>query len=97
VTGWLLSPHKTLPGSDATPVWQDGARPSRRARPAAGCEAGWAVAGLRLRHRKLVGPAPRGRGREVRWVEGTYGHHERGPPLWGVKKRWEHGEKRQAL
>jgi hypothetical protein len=97
VTGLILSPNKTLQGIYATQVWQDGRRPSRRAMHAAVFEAGWDVAGLMPLHRKLVGPAHRGRGREVLCIDWTYVHHDRGPHIWGVKKRWDHVEKRQAL
>ncbi len=26
----------------------------------------------------------------------TYAHHDRGPKIWGVKKAWDHVEKRLA-
>jgi hypothetical protein len=29
-------------------------------------------------------------------LDWTYAHHERGPHIWGVKKRWEHVEGRMA-
>src|SRR4029450_5411701 len=38
----------------------------------------------------------RGRGREVLSLDWTYAHHERGPKIWGVKKAWDHVERRMA-
>jgi hypothetical protein len=97
VTGLILSPNKTLQGIYDTQVWQDGAHPSRRAMHAAVFEAGWDVAGLMPRHRTVVAPDHRGRGREVLCLDWTYIHHERGSHIWGVKRRWDHVDKRQAL
>src|SRR5687768_5111871 len=97
VTGLILSPNKTLQGLYDAQVWQDGGRSSRRAMHAAVFEAGWDVAGLMPRHRELVGPAHRGRSREVLCVDWTYVHHERGPHIWGVKRRWDHVAQRQSL
>jgi hypothetical protein len=78
-------------------VWEDGAQPSRRAMHTAVFEAGWDVEGLMPRHREVVAPEHRGRGREVICVDWTYAHHDRGPHIWGVKKRWDHVERRQSL
>ena len=96
VTGLILSPNKTLQGSYDAQVWEDGAQPSRRAMHAAVFEAGWDVEELLPQHRTVVAPAHRGRGREGVCVDWTYAHHERGPHIWGVKKRWEHVERRQS-
>jgi hypothetical protein len=30
-------------------------------------------------------------------VDGTYAHYDRGPHIWGVKRRWDHVEKRQSM
>jgi hypothetical protein len=30
-------------------------------------------------------------------IDWTYAHHERGPHIWGVKRRWDHVDKRQSL
>lgn len=97
ITGLILSPNKTLQGIYDTQVWQDGLQPSRRAMHAAVFEAGWDVAGLMPQHRAVVAPEHRGRGREVLCLDWTYAHHDRGPHIWGVKRRWDHVEKRQAL
>ena len=96
VTGLILSPNKTLQGIYDAQVWEDGAQPSRRAMHAAVFEAGWDVEELLPQHRTVVAPAHRGRGREVVCVDWTYAHHERGPHIWGVKKRWDHVERRQS-
>jgi hypothetical protein len=97
VTGLILSPNKTLQGIYDAQVWEDGAPPSRRAMHAAVFEAGWEVEELMPRHRAVVAPAHRGRGREVLCIDWTYAHHERGPHIWGVKRRWDHVAKRQSL
>jgi hypothetical protein len=59
-------------------------------------EAGWDSDRLLPRHRALVAPEHQGRGREVLSLAWTYTHHERGPHIWGVKKRWDHVEGRMA-
>jgi hypothetical protein len=46
------------------------------------------------RHRAEIAKDHRGRGREVLSLDWTYAHHERGPKIWGVKKAWDHIEKR---
>jgi hypothetical protein len=97
VTGLILSPNKTLQGIYDAQVWEDGVPPSRRAMHAAVFEAGWAVDGLLPQHRAVVAPAHRGRGREVLCIDWTYTHHDRGPHIWGVKKRWDHVKRRQSL
>jgi hypothetical protein len=97
VTGLILSPNKTLQGIYDAQVWEDSTQPSRRAMHAAVFEAGWDVDGLLPQHRAVVAPAHRGRGREVLCVDWTYAHHDRGPHIWGVKKRWDHVERRQSL
>jgi hypothetical protein len=97
VTGLILSPYKTLQGIYDAQVWEDDAPPSRRAMHAAVFEAGWDVDGLLPQHRAVVAPAHRGRGREVLCIDWTYAHHDRGPHIWGVKKRWDHVERRQSL
>ena len=59
-------------------------------------EAGWDADALLPLHRQGVAPAHRGRGREVLSLDWTYAHHERGPKIWGVKKAWDHVERRMA-
>jgi hypothetical protein len=97
VTGLILSPNKTLQGIYDAQVWEGCTRPSRRAMHTAVFEAGWEVENLMPRHRAVVAPAHRGRGREVVCIDWTYAHHDRGPHIWGVKKRWDHVDKRQSL
>jgi hypothetical protein len=96
VTGLLLSPNKTLQGIYDAQVWGDSPRPSRRAMHAAVFEAGWDMERLMPRHREVVASDHRGRGREVLSLDWTYAHHDRGPHIWGIKKRWDHVEKRTA-
>jgi hypothetical protein len=97
ITGLILNPNKTLQGIYDAQVWQDDAQPSRRAMHAAVFEAGLDTEGLMARHREVVAPAHRGCGHEVVCLDWTYAHHDRGPHIWGVKKRWDHIEKRHCL
>jgi hypothetical protein len=94
VTGLILSPKKTLQGIYALQVWEDNTHPSRRAMHEAIVEAGWDADALLPRHREIIAPAHRGPGRAVLSLDGTYAHHERGLQIWGVKKAWDHVEKR---
>jgi hypothetical protein len=96
MTGLLLSPHKPRQGWYDGQVWAGEHAPSRRAMPAAVFAAAWATEALMPRHRALMAPAHRGRGREVRSLDWTYAPHERGPPIGGLNKAWDHGEKRLA-
>jgi hypothetical protein len=96
VTGLLLSPNKTLQGLYAVQVWEREPTPSRRAMHAAVFEAGWDAEALMPRHRAVIAREHRGRGREVLSLDWTYVHHERGPKIWGVKKAWDHVERRLA-
>ena len=96
VTGLILSPNKTLQGMYALQVWNQDAPPSRRAMHEAVFEAGWAAEALMPRHREVVAPDHRGRGREVMCLDWTYAHHERGPHIWGVSKGWDYVEQRSA-
>ena len=94
VTGLILSPNKTLQGMYALQVWEDHPHPSRRAMHEAIFEAGWDADALMPRHRAIIAPAHRGQGRAVLSLDWTYAHHERGRKIWGVKKAWDHVEKR---
>jgi hypothetical protein len=96
VTGLILSPHKTLQGIYALQVWEDSTHPSRRAMHEAIFETGWDADALMPRHREIIAPAHRGRGRAVLSLDWTYAHHERGLKIWGVKKAWDHVEQRLA-
>ena len=64
VTGLLVSPNNTLQGSYANPVGPE-RKPSRRAVHEAVFEADWNGAATMPRHRALIAPEPRNRGREV--------------------------------
>ena len=94
VTGLILSSNKTLQGIYALQVWEDNTPPSRRAMHEAIFEAGWDADALMPRHRAIIAPAHRGQGRAVLSLDWTYAHHERGRKIWGVKKAWDHVEKR---
>ena len=97
VTGLILSPHKTLQGMYDAQVWQAGPKPSRRAMHAAVFEAGWDADAVMRRHRAEVARDHRGHGRAVLSWDWTYAQHDRGPQIWGVKKRWDQVEGRYAL
>src|SRR4030095_14748518 len=96
VTGLILSPNKTLQGIYDLQVWGEEQSPSRRAMHEAVFEAGGAADSLMPQHRKVIAPDHRGRGKEVLSLDWTYAHHERGPKIWGVKKAWDHVERRLA-
>lgn len=95
VTGLLVSPNKTSQGIYAAQVW-DGDGPSYRAMHEAVFEAGWDAEALLPRHRKLITPEHRNRGREVISLDWTLVHHERGPHIYGVTKSYDYVERRMA-
>lgn len=97
VTGLLVSPNKTVQGIYAHQVWPEGEHaPSRRAMHASLFESGWSSATLGVCHRQQVSLRHRNRGREVISWDWTYGHHDRGPHIYGVKPRYDHVQKRQS-
>ena len=95
VTGLLVNPNKTLQGIYANQVWPE-KKPSRRAMPEAVFEADWAAEELLPRHRRLIAPEHRHRGREVISLDWTLVHHERGPEIYGVTKSYDYVERRMA-
>ena len=95
VTGLLVSPKKTLQGIYAQQVWEEH-QPTRRTMHEAVFEAGWKAAELLPRHRKLIAPEHRNRGREVISLDWTLVHHERGPHIYGVTKSYDYVERRMA-
>ena len=96
VTGLILSPNKTLQGIYDLQVWDEHQAPSRRAMHEAVFEAGWDAAALLPRHREVMAPEHRGRGREVLCLDWTCAHHERGERIWGVQRAWDDVENRMA-
>jgi len=95
VSGLIVSPNKTVQGIHATQVW-DGKKPSRRAMHEAVCEAGWEAEELLPRHRVLIAPEHRDRGREVISLDWTLVHHERGPHIYGTTKSYDDVERRMG-
>jgi hypothetical protein len=95
VTGLLVSPNKTSQGIYAAQVW-NGDGPSYRAMHEAVFEAGWEAEELLPRHRRLIAPEHRNRGREVIALDWTLVHHERGPHIYGVTKSYDYIEKRMG-
>ena len=95
VTGLLVSPNKTLQGIYANQVWPE-QKPSRRAMHEAVFEAEWKSEELLPRHRRLIAPEHRNRGREVISLDWTLVHHERGPEIYGVTKSYDYVERRMA-
>lgn len=95
VTGLLVSPNKTLQGIYAQQVWPE-KKPSRRAMHEAGFEAEWHTEDLLPRHRALIAPEHRNRGREVISLDWTLVHHERGPHIYGVTKSYDYVERRMG-
>ncbi len=95
VTGLLVNPNKTLQGIYANQVWPE-QKPSRRAMHEAVFEAEWKADELLPRHRALIAPEHRNRGREVISLDWTLVHHERGPQIYGVTKSDDYVERRMA-
>ena len=95
VTGLLVSPNKTSQGIYAAQVWE-GDGPSYRAMHEAVFEAGWDAEALLPRHRRLIAPEHRHRGREVISLDWTLVHHERGPHIYGVTKSYDYVDRRMA-
>jgi hypothetical protein len=95
VTGLLVNPNKTLQGIYANQVWPE-KKPSRRAMHEAVFEAEWKAEELLPRHRAVVAPEHRDRGREVISLDWTLVHHERGPEIYGVTKSYDYVERRMA-
>lgn len=95
VTGLLVSPNKTSQGIYAAQVWA-GDKPSYRAMHEAVFEAGWDADALLPRHRTVIAPEHRNRGREVISLDWTLVHHERGPHIYGVTKSYDYVERRMA-
>jgi hypothetical protein len=93
VTGLLVSPNKTLQGIYADQVWPE-KKPSRRAMHEAVFEAAWKAEELLPRHRALIAPEHRNRGREVISLDWTLVHHERGPHIYGTTKSYDYVARR---
>jgi hypothetical protein len=95
VTGLIVSPNKTLQGIYDLQVWdRDRKKPSRRAMHGAVFEAGWGSDSLIQRHRSVVAPDHRGRGREVISLDWTFAHHDRGPQIYASEKGYDYVENR---
>jgi hypothetical protein len=90
-----VSPHKTLQGIYAQQVWEEH-KPTRRTMHEAVFEAGWNAEELLPRHRKLIAPEHRNRGREVMSLDWTLVHHDRGPHIYGVTKSYDYVERRMG-
>jgi hypothetical protein len=95
VTGLIVSPNKTLQGIYAQQVWEEH-KPSRRVMHEAVFEAGWEAEQLLPRHRALIAPEHRQRGREVISLDWTLVHHERGPHIYGTTKSYDYVEGRMG-
>jgi hypothetical protein len=95
ITGGLLSANKTRQGIYADQVGE-GDKPSRRALHEAVFAAGGDADSLLPRQRAVIAPEHQGRGREVICVDWTLLHHERGPELYGVTKRYDYVAKRMG-
>jgi hypothetical protein len=59
-------------------------------------EAGWEAEELLPRHRTLIAPEHRGRGREVISLDWTLVHHDRGPHIYGTAKSYDYVERRMG-
>jgi hypothetical protein len=95
VTGLIVSPNKTLQGIYANQVWEAD-KPTRRTMHEAVFEAGWEAEQLLPRHRALIAPEHRKRGREVISLDWTLVHHDRGPHIYGTVKSYDYVERRMG-
>jgi len=93
VTGLIISPNKTLQGIYDLQVW-DEKKPSRRTMHGSVFESGWGSDALIQRHRAVVAPGHRGRGREVISLDWTFAHHDRGPEIYAAEKSYDYVENR---
>jgi hypothetical protein len=91
----IVSPNKTLQGIYAQQVWEED-KPTRRTMHEAVFEAGWEAEELLPRHRTLIAPEHRGRGREVISLDWTLVHHDRGPHIYGTAKSYDYVERRMG-
>lgn len=93
VTGLIISPNKTLQGIYDLQYW-DGKKPGRRSMHESVFESGWGSDKLMQRHRAIVAPDHRGRGREVISLDWTFSHHDRGSEIYGNTKSYDYVEGR---
>lgn len=97
VTGLLISPHKTVQGIYDLLVFPEAEqKPSRRAMHQAVFEAGWSPEQLISRHHEVIAPDYQQLGRVVISLDWTYGHHERGERIYGVKKGYDYTQHRSS-
>ena len=78
------------------PTPERGNTPGYRTMHEAVFEAGGEAEELLPRHRRLIAPEHRNRGREVISLDWTLVHPERGPHIYGVTKSDDYGERRMA-
>ena len=90
INGLLLSPNKTLQGIYAQIVWPEGTQVSRRAMHEAVFESRWSRDELMRRHRDLVAPRYRGRGRAVISLDWTYSYHPYSHKIYGAKAAYDY-------
>ncbi len=98
ITGLLVNPNKTLQGIFDLQVWVDREKaPSRRSMHESIFETNWSSDTFIQTHRRKLGLVYRGRGRYVISLDWTLSHHDRGPKIYAVKKRYDYVEKRYCL
>ena len=98
ISGLILSPNKTLQGIYDIQIWDsNGYRPTRRAMHEAVFENGWDSDNLMGWHRTVISKDHQGKGREVISLDWTFGHHERGPCIYGTKKGYDYVDDRYCL
>ena len=90
INGLLLSPNKTLQGIYAQIVWPERTQVSRRAMHEAVFESRWSRDELMCRHRDLVAPRYRGRGRAVISLDWTYSYHPYSHQIYGAKAAYDY-------
>lgn len=94
VTGLLTSPNKTLQGIHSLQVYPE-KKTSRRRMHESVFESGWSSEALMKRHRKVVSSAYRsGKSKSILSLDWTFGHHNWGKKIFGVKKQWDYVQSR---
>ena len=97
VTGLLLSPNKTLQGIHACQVFSENPK-SRRSMHESVFESGWSSEELMSRHRNhLSSHYSQAKGKSVISLDWTFGHHDWGKKIHGVKWQWDYVKGRYCL
>ncbi len=97
ITGLILSPNKTLQGIHGFQCYS-GCSVSRRSMHEAVFETNWDDEKLMVRHRQNLSlKYSSGKGKSAISLDWTFGHHESGKHIFGVKKQWDYVNNRYSF